>query len=121
MKMIVETNTFRDFDNASKFCCHAGVAPFWYDSGSSIRSRCRVSHKADKSTKTLLHIVALVVATRVNGELRDYYVRKVAKGKNKILILNAMRTKLARSKRETHAQYNASHKSIAYRDLLPNA
>ena len=28
MKMIVETNGFRDFDNARKFCCHAGVAPY---------------------------------------------------------------------------------------------
>jgi transposase len=27
VKMIVETGVFRNFDNAGKFCCHAGVAP----------------------------------------------------------------------------------------------
>jgi transposase len=95
VKMIVETNAFKDFDNARKFCCHAGVAPFQYTSGSSIHSRNRVSNRADKSIKTLLHMAALVVATRKkDGELREYYLRKVAEGKNKMLVLNAIRAKL---------------------------
>lgn len=33
-------------------------------------------------------------AIQVNGELRDYYRRKLAEGKNKMLILNAVRNKL---------------------------
>ena len=95
VKMIVETNAFRDFDNARKFCCHAGVAPFQYTSGSSIRSRNKVSNRADKSIKSLLHMAALVVATRKkDGELREYYLRKVAEGKNKMAVLNAVRAKL---------------------------
>jgi transposase len=73
VKMIIETNAFKDFDNGRKFCCHAGVAPFQYTSGSSIRSRNKVSNRADKSIKSLLHMAALVVATRKkSGELRDY-------------------------------------------------
>jgi transposase len=92
VKMIVETNAFQDFDNGRKFCCHAGVAPFQYTSGSSVRSRNRVSNRADKSIKTLLHMCALVVATRKkDGELREYYVRKVAEGKNKMSVLNRAR------------------------------
>jgi transposase len=95
VKMIVETNAFKDFDNGRQFCCHAGVAPFRYDSGSSIRSRNKVSNRADKSIKSLLHMAALVVATRMNtGELHDYYIRKIAEGKNKMSILNAVRAKL---------------------------
>ena len=95
VKMIVETNAFRDFDNGRQFCCHAGVAPFKYTSGSSIRSRNRVSHRADKSIKTLLHMAALVVATRAkSGELKEYYDRKVAEGKSKMSVLNAVRAKL---------------------------
>lgn len=31
---------------------------------------------------------------RVKGELQDYYLRKVKEGKNKMLILNAIRNKL---------------------------
>jgi len=95
VKMIVSTNAFKDFDNARKFSCYAGVAPFQYISGSSIHSRNRVSNRADKSIKSLLHLAALVVATRKkDGELREYYLRKVAEGKNKMLVLNAIRAKL---------------------------
>jgi len=95
VKMIVETNAFQDFDNGRQFCCHAGVAPFKYSSGSSIRSRNKVSNRADKSIKALLHMAALVVATRKKGgELQEYYDRKVAEGKNKMSVLNAVRAKL---------------------------
>jgi transposase len=95
VKMIVATNAFRDFKNGRQFCCHAGVAPFRYDSGSSVRSKSRVSNRADKSIKALLHMAALSVATRQkSGELHEYYLRKVAEGKNKMLVLNAVRAKL---------------------------
>lgn len=94
VKMIVETNAFKDFTDPRKFCCHAGVAPFEYTSGSSQRSKNRVSNKADKSIKALLHMAALTVATRMNGELQEYYIRKVAEGKNKMTVLNAVRAKL---------------------------
>jgi transposase len=95
VKMIVETNAFKDFKNGRQFCCHAGVAPFRYDSGTSIRSKSKVSHRADKSIKALLHLAALTVATRKkDGDLREYYIRKVAEGKNKMSVLNAIRAKL---------------------------
>ncbi|OAV63249.1 Transposase IS116/IS110/IS902 family protein [Bacteroidales bacterium Barb6XT] len=73
VKMIVVTKGFTDFTDARKFCRHAGVAPFSYSSGSSIRLRNRVSQRADKSIKALLHMAAPVVATRCKGELHDYY------------------------------------------------
>jgi len=94
VKMIVETNAFKDFKNPRKFCCHAGVAPFSYTSGSSQRSKHKVSNRADKSIKALLHMGALTVATRMNGELHEYYLRKVEEGKNKMLVINAIRAKL---------------------------
>lgn len=93
IKMIVETNAFRDFKDPRKFSCHAGVAPFSFESGSSQKSRNKLSNRADKSIKTLLHMAALS-ATRTKGELHDYYVRKVAEGKNKMSVLNAIRAKL---------------------------
>jgi transposase len=93
--MTVGTNAFRDFKNGRQFCCHAGVAPFSYESGSSIRSKSRVSNRADKSKEALLHMATLSVATRrKNGELHEHYLRKVAEGKNKMLVLNAVRIKL---------------------------
>ncbi|OAV72332.1 Transposase IS116/IS110/IS902 family protein [Bacteroidales bacterium Barb6] len=94
VKMIVVTKGFTDFTDARKFCCHAGMAPFSYSSGSSIRSRSRILHRADKSIKALLQRAALVVATRCRGELHEYYERKVAEGKNRMSVLNAVRAKL---------------------------
>lgn len=92
-KMIIETNAFKDFKNPRKFCCHAGVAPFSYTSGSSQRSRNKVSHRADKSIKTLLHMAALS-ACKTKGDLGEYYIRKVNEGKNKMTVINAIRAKL---------------------------
>ena len=93
IKMIVETNAFRDFKQSRKFCCHAGVVPFSYTSGTSQRSRSKVSNRADKSIKCLLHMAAMS-AINTQGELHDYYERKVAEGKNKMSVLNAVRAKL---------------------------
>lgn len=93
IKMIIETNAFRDFKDPRKFCCHAGVAPFSYTSGSSVRSRRKVSKRADRSIKALLHMAALS-ASKTTGDLGKYYERKVAEGKNKMTVLNAIRAKL---------------------------
>lgn len=94
LKMIIATEAFTSFDNARKFCCHAGVAPFAYTSGSSQRSKNKVSHRADKSIKTLLHLSALTICNMKGHFLYKYYVRKVAEGKNKMSVINAMRAKL---------------------------
>lgn len=92
-KMIVVTNAFTAFRSPRQFCCYAGVAPFEYRSGSSIYTRKKVSQRADKSIKKLLHLAALS-SIKVQGELHDYYVRKIEEGKNKMLVINAVRAKL---------------------------
>lgn len=91
--ILVSTNEFKTISDPRKFACHSGVAPFEHTSGSSIRGKTRVSHLADKNLKTLLHIAALGSTSRP-GELRNYFERKVAEGKNKMSVLNAIRNKL---------------------------
>lgn len=91
--ILVRTNEFQDYTDAKKFACTAGLAPFEHTSGKSIRGKSRVSHRAHKDIKTLLHMCAIGCIGR-KGELKDYYDRKVAEGKNKMLIINAMRNKL---------------------------
>ena len=97
-QLLVHTNEFKNFDSAKKFACYSGrhpdgVAPFQYSSGSSTNSRSRVSHQANKKMKELLHLAALS-AVQVKGEINIYYNRKVAEGKNKMLVLNNVRNKL---------------------------
>lgn len=58
-----------------------------------IRGKERVSSYADKAIKTTLHLAAMS-AIRLKNDLREYYLRKVAEGKNKMSILNAVRNKI---------------------------
>jgi len=91
--IIVSTNEFQKIESARKFACHAGIAPFEHKSGTSIKGKTRISHLADKELKTLLHLATLSAVSRP-GELRDYFDRKVKEGKNKMLVINAIRNKL---------------------------
>jgi len=93
LTLVVFTDGFHRFDNPRSLACHAGVAPFEYKSGSSVRGKNRVSQRANKRLKTLLHMAALS-AVRVKGDLKTYYERKVAEGKNKMCVINAIRNKL---------------------------
>jgi len=93
LNMIITTGEFTRIKEPKKFACYAGVAPFEHRSGSSIRGKTRVSQKANMAMKTLLHMAAMSAIT-CSSELRAYYTRKVAEGKNKMSVLNAVRNKL---------------------------
>jgi len=92
VQMIIHTNEFKDINTAKKFACYAGVAPFKNESGVFIK-RSRVSHIANKKMKSLLHICA-VGALRYDSDIKAYYLRKIAEGKPKMSVINAVRVKL---------------------------
>lgn len=92
-EMIVLTYGFTKFKNYRQFCCYAGLAPFQYTSGSSIHSKRKVSQRANKKIKSLLHMAAISVI-RYDGEMRSYFLRKQEEGKNGMLIINAIRAKV---------------------------
>ena len=91
--LIVYTNGFRRFDSAKQLASYSGIAPFEYSSGTSIRGRTKVHPMANKTLKTVLHMCA-VSSVRHNPEMVAYFQRKVADGKNKMLVLNAIRNKV---------------------------
>jgi transposase len=90
---IIATGNFTKFQNSRQFVCHAGCAPFKYESGTSRSSRNKVSNRANKNLKRLFHMAALSTL-RTQGELRQYYDRKTGEGKNKMSVINAIRAKL---------------------------
>lgn len=90
---IIATGNFTKFQNSRQFVCHAGCAPFKYESGTSRSSRNKVSHRANKNLKRLFHMAA-ISTLRTQGELRQYYDRKTGEGKNKMSVINAIRAKL---------------------------
>lgn len=91
--MISCTDNFRRFNNARKFNCYSGIAPFKHESGSSIKGKARVSHLANKEMKTLLNLAASS-AIQYNQEMKMYYHRRVSEGKHKMNCLNIIRAKL---------------------------
>jgi transposase len=93
LNVILSTNEFTRIQDAKKFACYAGVAPFEHSSGTSIRGRTRVSKMANMAIKRLLHLAAMSAIT-CSEELKSYYQRKVQNGKNKMSALNAVRNKL---------------------------
>lgn len=92
-EMVINTNEFKRIPTPRKYACYAGVAPFEHRSGTSVRGKTRTSKKANLKAKSLLHMSALVAA-RFCSELRGYYERKVAEGKNKMNVLNAVKNKI---------------------------
>lgn len=91
--LITKTNEFKTITEPRKLACYAGVAPFVNTSGISIFGRNKVSNLADKSLKKLLHLGAMS-SIRLENDLALYYQRKLSEGKNKMLVLNAVRNKI---------------------------
>lgn len=112
--IIVSTNEFITINDPRKFACYSGIAPFEHSSGTSVSSKNRVSHRANKTVKTILHMSAMG-AIRKKGELQDYYKRKVEEGKNKMSVLNAVRNKII------HRVFACARKNRAYKKIFSNA
>jgi transposase len=91
--LIVATRGFTAFGNARQLACYAGVAPFEYTSGSSIRGKTRVHPLADKKLKSLLGLCALN-SRKSDQQMAQYYQRKTQEGKNPMSVINAMKNKL---------------------------
>ena len=91
--LIIFTENFTRFANYRKFACYAGIAPFEYASGSSVKGRTRVHPCANKQLKALLNLAAMN-AISIPGEYKLYYQRRQKEGKNNMSTLNIIRNKL---------------------------
>ena len=90
---LVTTNCFSSFHDGRKYACYAGVAPFSKQSGTSLNSKARVSHMANKKMKALLYL-ASGSAIQADPELKAYYKRRIEAGKSKMSTINIIRNKL---------------------------
>lgn len=93
LTMIAFTHAFNKFPTWRKFACYAGIAPFPYQSGTSIKGKTKVSHLANKRMKALLGNIT-ASAIQHNKEMKMYYQRRLVEGKHKMSTQNAIRNKL---------------------------
>jgi transposase len=91
--LLVYTHGFNRLTDSRKLACYSGVAPFVYESGTSIKGKTGVSKFANGELKRILHMAA-ISSVQHNPELHEYYKRKVEEGKNKMSVINAVRNKL---------------------------
>jgi len=92
-QLIYHTGNFTRFDSWRAFSSYCGTAPFKHESGTSIRRRKQCHYLGDRKMKSLLSM-ASVSAIQHDSELRLYYKRKLAEGKDKMLAINNVRNKL---------------------------
>lgn len=111
--IIVSTNEFIWINDPRKYACYSGVAPFQHSSGTSVRGKNRVSQRANKTVKSILHLSAMSAISK-KGELQDYYKRKVEEGKNKMSVLNAVRNKII------HRVFACARENRAYEKVFVN-
>lgn len=92
-ELIVYTQAFTRMDNPKQLACYCGVAPFSHSSGTSIHGRTGTSNFANMALKSTLHLAAMS-SIRYVPDLKAFYQRKVAEGKSKMSVINAVRNKL---------------------------
>jgi len=91
--LIVITDGFSKFENASQLCSYAGITPTIRESGSSVRGRSRISKVGNRKLRNLLFLCSFN-ACKHNKACRAIYERIVNKGKSKKLALIAVTNKL---------------------------
>jgi transposase len=91
--LLITTKGFTNLTDPRKLACYMGIAPFPYQSGSSINYKNRVSKLGDKRLKALISLSAWN-AIRSVPSLKAYYKRKVEQGKHEVSVINAVRNKL---------------------------
>jgi len=93
--LIVVTDGFTKFENASQLCSYVGITPTIRESGSSVRGRARISKVGNRKLRNLLFLCAFS-AYKHNKGCREIFERITNKGKSKKLALIAVSNKLLR-------------------------
>jgi transposase len=112
--LAVTTNGFLRTSNHKRIASYAGISPIEHTSGTSVYRRPRSRSFGPPRMRKLLYLAAMSVSTH-NPEFRRYYLRKVAEGKSKKLILNNISNKLLKvvcALVRTETEYIPNYKSV---------
>jgi transposase len=76
-----------------QLAAYVGICPYEYSSGSSVRAPSTSRHYGPPGLRKLIHLASMSVRMH-NPQFRRYFLRKVAEGKAKRLVLNNIGNKL---------------------------
>ncbi|MFS4484336.1 IS110 family transposase [Hyunsoonleella sp. 2307UL5-6] len=114
MLLIVLTGGFERFNKASELCSFAGLTPMIRQSGSSIRSRSRISKMGNRRLRKTLFMCSLS-AKKYNKACKEIFDRIVAKGKSKKVALIAVCNKLLKQAfalAKSGLKYDRNYRSV---------
>lgn len=93
IQFLIHTHNYTRFMGWRQFSSYCGLAPFPYQSGTSINGRLKTHPVSDRKMKSLLSMSA-ISAIQHDKQLKCYYQKRVEEGKPKMLVLNIIRNKL---------------------------
>ena len=91
--LIILTDGFEKFENASQLCSYVGITPTIRQSGSSVRGKSRITKIGNRKLRSMLFLCSFS-ACQHNRACKAIYDRLVNKGKSKKLALIAVSNKL---------------------------
>jgi len=112
--LLVMTENFTKIQQYKRLAAFIGIVPYQHQSGSSVRKRAKIQHFGPMPSRKLLRLAAQSVATH-DATFRHYYLRKLAQGKAKGLVLNNIANKLLKvacSIIRNNTRYIKDHRSI---------
>ena len=112
--LLVVTNGGTCLLEARKLAAYCGIAPLQRQSGTSLNAPSRSRGFGPRMLRRQLYFTALAMV-RQNGPFQQYYLRKQAEGKRKILVLNNVANKALRivcAMLRDQVPYSATHRSV---------
>ena len=91
--LLAVTNGFSEHLDCKKLASYLGIVPLPFRSGSSIRKNNSSSGIGPSKLRQVIYMASMS-AMQCNKELKNYFLRKVAEGKNKRLVINNISNKL---------------------------
>jgi len=91
--LLVITENFTKIQQHKRLASFVGIVPYQHQSGTSVFKRSKIRHFEPMPSRKLLRLAAQSVSTH-DVTFRDYYLRKLAQGKAKALVLNNIANKL---------------------------
>jgi len=91
--LFAHTDGFVEDVNYKQLASYLGIAPLEYSIGSSVYRKPRSKQRGPSRLRKLIYLAALSLSYH-NKQFKKYYLRKVAEGKSKRLVLNNISNKL---------------------------
>jgi len=118
--LIAMTDAFREITSYRTLAAYIGICPYQHQSGSSVYRPPHIRPFGPAYARKLLMLAARSVVTH-NTEFRMYYLRKLAEGKAKKLVLNNVANKLIKiacAMIKNNVRYVSTYRSVHPRYLI---